>query len=68
MLPSIPAKLKQLHTQGYKIVIFTNQGGVATGTVKAADIQHKIEMVIKAIGVPMQAVIAACKRGMYYLR
>lgn len=63
MFPSVPTKLKQLHADGYKIVIFTNQGGIATGTVKAADIQHKIEMVIKAVGIPIQALIAACKKG-----
>lgn len=63
MLPNIPKKLKELHIEGYKIVIFTNQGGVATGTVKASDIQYKIEMVIKAVGVPIQAMIAACKKG-----
>lgn len=63
MFPSVPTKLKQLHADGYKIVIFTNQGGIATGTVKAADIQHKIEMVIKVVGIPIQALIAACKKG-----
>lgn len=59
----VPSKLKELHDDGFKVVIFTNQGGIANGTVKAKDIEHKIEKVISKVGVPMQAMIAGCKRG-----
>ena len=27
----VPTKLRRLHTDGYRIVVFTNQGGVALG-------------------------------------
>lgn len=67
MIPSIPSKLQKLYADGFKIAIFTNQGGIATGTVKASDIKHKIEMVIKAVGIPIQAMIAACKKGIVFV-
>ena len=62
-LTSVPEKLRSLHAKGYRLVIFTNQAGIATGTVKAFDIKHKIEAIIREVGVPMQAMIAGCKRG-----
>ncbi len=37
----IEKKLKDLHADGFKIVIFTNQGGVATGNTKIIDLKEK---------------------------
>lgn len=39
---SVPAKLKALAEDGYKIVIFTNQKGISTGNCKAEHIKKKI--------------------------
>ena len=52
--PEVPGKLKKLHADGYKIVIFTNQASLGTGKVKVSDFKLKIERLIKKIGVPMQ--------------
>lgn len=38
----VPVKLKSLHEDGYRIVIFSNQGGVAAGKTKIDDIKRKI--------------------------
>ncbi|TGZ33003.1 Uncharacterized protein DBV15_08840 [Temnothorax longispinosus] len=54
LYPDVPGKLKQLHTNGYKIVIFTNQAGLSTGKVKINDFKRKIEKVVQKIGVPIQ--------------
>ncbi|XP_067939267.1 uncharacterized protein F21D5.5-like isoform X2 [Watersipora subatra] len=63
--PEVPEKLRRLHKEGFKLIIFTNQGGIATGTVKPVDVKHKIEAIISSVGVPMQAFIAGCKRGIF---
>ena len=36
-------KLVQLNKEGFKVVIFTNQGGIAKGKTKKWDITKKIE-------------------------
>lgn len=61
LCPEVPGKLKQLHAEGYKIVIFTNQGGMFLGKVKPSDFKLKIERIVKRLGVPMQVFIAAGK-------
>ncbi|KAK3933379.1 Bifunctional polynucleotide phosphatase/kinase [Frankliniella fusca] len=56
--PEIPLKLQKLHQDGYKIVIFTNQAGISRGKTTAKEIQQKIEKIIAALKVPMQAFVA----------
>ncbi|XP_018392374.1 PREDICTED: uncharacterized protein F21D5.5 [Cyphomyrmex costatus] len=58
LYPDVPGKLKQLHTNEYKIVIFTNQAGLSTGKFKISDFKGKIEKVVQKIGVPIQVFIA----------
>ncbi|KAK3745074.1 hypothetical protein QZH41_014559 [Actinostola sp. cb2023] len=53
-LPQIPGKLKSLWSEGYKIVIFTNQNGIAKKKVSIPDFKKKIENVIQALCVPIQ--------------
>lgn len=55
---SIVPTLKAKHAEGYKIVIFTNQMGVSSGKTKLPDIKKKIENVIGALSVPVQAFVA----------
>eukprot|EP00039_Didymoeca_costata_P009686 m.128967 g.128967 ORF g.128967 m.128967 type:complete len:495 (-) comp14569_c0_seq1:162-1646(-) len=55
--PKVPAKMQELHNDGYKIALFTNQGGIAKGKHSLKEIQGKIENIQKAIGVPLLAVI-----------
>ena len=35
---SVPEKLKSLHKEGFKIIIITNQGGIAKGKTRKSDI------------------------------
>ena len=48
-LDEIPEKLKELHKDGYKIVIFTNQAGVEKKHVKLSDLKGKIQDIISEV-------------------
>lgn len=39
---SVPDKLKELHKNGYRVVIFSNQAGVEKGKQKVGDLTGKI--------------------------
>jgi bifunctional polynucleotide phosphatase/kinase len=58
----VPAKLRALHAEGKKLVIFTNQGGIngTKGYDKSKErmICGKIEDIIADLGVPVQALVA----------
>lgn len=54
----IPKKLKSLHENGFKIVIFTNQRGIETGKATLADIKKKVVMIHQRLDVPCQFFIA----------
>jgi histidinol phosphatase-like enzyme len=42
MYASIPDTLRKLHRAGFKIVIFTNQGGIKKSEAKADEIKGKV--------------------------
>jgi bifunctional polynucleotide phosphatase/kinase len=50
---SVPEKLRSLHSSGHTIVIFTNQGGVASGNTKLSDLRAKFTQIQKTIAIPM---------------
>lgn len=54
----IPGKLKSLHKNGYKIVIFTNQGGISKGKYTINDFKYKLETIIAKLNVPIQAFVS----------
>ncbi|XP_071785539.1 uncharacterized protein [Asterias amurensis] len=56
--PEVPGKLKKLHSEGYKIVLFTNQLGIGKGKLKLTNFKRKVLGVQSKIGVPLQAFIA----------
>jgi bifunctional polynucleotide phosphatase/kinase len=55
----VPTKLKELHKDGFKVVIFTNQGGIEKKHQKASDITGKILDLSSQIGIPLQALVAS---------
>lgn len=59
LLPEVAPKLKELHSQGYKVVVFTNQAGIEKKKQKASDIEGKIIDLAEELGFPFQAFIAA---------
>ncbi|KNE70822.1 polynucleotide kinase 3'-phosphatase [Allomyces macrogynus ATCC 38327] len=57
-------KLVQLHEDGYKLVIFTNQAGIGSDKGKLVDFQLKIKDILHNLDVPFQVFIA-CTKDMY---
>ena len=62
---TVPAKLQEFHGLGYKIVFFSNQGGISKGQTTAAIFKRKLRDVLAAVkGVPIQ-VYASTTSGKY---
>ena len=50
--------LQKLHEEDrFKIVVMTNQAGIASGKVKVADLKEKVEAIAKALKVPLQVIV-----------
>ena len=58
-------KLVQLSKDGYKIVIFTNQAGVAIGKTKVGDLNLKFGAIQKEVGAPMIFMASTTKEGVF---
>ena len=56
--PSVPQKLQEYHKKGYRLIIFTNQGGIEKQHTKLDDIKRKCEKLIEEINAPMFVFIA----------
>jgi len=54
-------KLKELYEDGFKIIIFTNQGGIEKNKTNKSDITGKITDLAEELGFPMQAFIAGAE-------
>lgn len=59
--PSVPKKLKEIHEDGYKIVIFSNQAGIEGGQVKPNVLKGKFIQLFKSLKIPFQALCATSK-------
>ncbi|RLN55309.1 hypothetical protein BBJ28_00021499 [Nothophytophthora sp. Chile5] len=46
-------KLAQLAGDGYMLVIFSNQNGIAKGNVSATEVQRKVEAIVTKLDLPM---------------
>lgn len=54
----VVSKLRKLNDDGYKIVIFSNQAGIALGSTSKRKIKMKIEAIARQLGVPLQVYLA----------
>jgi bifunctional polynucleotide phosphatase/kinase len=61
LYPEVPKKLANLHQNGYRIIIFTNQNGISKGHAKADEIKGKIMDIIEALKIPIIVFIATDK-------
>lgn len=60
----VPAKLKELHDGGTKVVFFTNQAGIEKQKITIKELGTKFEAIINAIGVPIQ--VFMCTGNSHY--
>eukprot|EP00300_Choanocystis_sp_HF-7_P015246 c18987_g1_i5.p1 GENE.c18987_g1_i5~~c18987_g1_i5.p1 ORF type:complete len:432 (+),score=108.96 c18987_g1_i5:42-1298(+) len=57
--PVVPQKLAELHAQGYKIVIFSNQAGIGKGNTTLGLIQHRVHLLLaECPNIPIQVLLA----------
>lgn len=61
----VPAKLKELHDDDYRIVFFTNQAGIEKKAITPAQFQTKIENIICKLELPIYVFAAT---GMNHFR
>jgi bifunctional polynucleotide phosphatase/kinase len=56
--PEVTKTLRMLSNDGYKIVIFTNQGGIGSKKVNENSFKEKVENIINVIKIPIQVFVA----------
>ena len=62
LYPEVPASLKQLVRDGFKVVFITNQAGIAKGKMTVEDFRTKIGRIRDKLGVPLQVDIRGTVR------
>lgn len=58
LYPVIPQILEQYHSDGFKLVIFTNQKGIQNGKVDAGSFKRKIEKILSSFTIPAQVYVS----------
>lgn len=56
--PEVSKTIRTLSNDGYKIVIFTNQGGIGTKKVNETTFKEKVENIVDVIKTPIQVFVA----------
>ncbi|KAG7470786.1 hypothetical protein MATL_G00117670 [Megalops atlanticus] len=64
LYPEIQPRLARLLKEGYKVVFFTNQMGIARGKLRPEVFKSKVEDVLTTLKLPVQVFVAAGK-GIY---
>ncbi|KAL2096606.1 hypothetical protein ACEWY4_008754 [Coilia grayii] len=59
LYPEIKRKLASLLGSGYKVVFFTNQMGIAKGSLKEEVFKSKVEDILQTLQLPVQVFVAA---------
>lgn len=56
--PEVLNAIRKLSDDGYKIIIFTNQGGIGKKKVDQKSFKEKVENIIDVIKIPIQVFVA----------
>ncbi|PAA77608.1 hypothetical protein BOX15_Mlig031635g2, partial [Macrostomum lignano] len=57
LFDSVPDKLRQLHSDGYRLLFISNQSGFEKGTTSPKEIMQKCELVISELGVAADVIL-----------
>ena len=58
LYPEVAKKLQDLHKDGFKIVIITNQAGMSKGHTDVKGWRGKVADITKKIGIPIQVFVS----------
>lgn len=61
----VPGKLKKLVDEGFKLVLITNQAGIAKGKMTVEQFQTKISNILGRLGVPAMVFVSVADKGFY---
>lgn len=56
---AVKAKIANVLSKGYKVVILTNQAGIGRGRTNVNDFKSKVENIVSALNIPVQVFISA---------
>lgn len=56
---AVKPKIAKMLSEGYKVVILTNQAGIGRGKTNVNEFKSKVENIISALNVPVQVFISA---------
>ena len=63
-----PEKLRRLHSEAYKIVVFTNQLGIAKGKPSKSEFREKVEAIAVRLGVPLLLLASTTEVHIVYMQ
>jgi bifunctional polynucleotide phosphatase/kinase len=59
--PKVATKLQSIHSEGYRVVVVTNQAGIARAPETEGMIKEKIARVATSLDIPITFLVAAAK-------
>lgn len=63
--PEVPGKLKSLKEKGYKLVLITNQAGIAKGKLTIKQFSQKVSNILSRLGVTAMVFVSTADTGYY---
>ena len=63
--PEVPGKLKKLIEEGYKLVLVTNQAGIAKGKLTIKQFSGKVVRILARLGVNAMVFVSTAETGYY---
>ena len=65
LYPEVPGKLKKLVEEGYKLVLVTNQAGIAKGKLTIEQFSGKVVSILARLGVTATVFVSTAETGYY---
>ena len=65
LYPEVPGKLKSLVEEGYKLVLITNQAGIAKGKLTIKQFSKKVSSILSRLGVNAMVFVSTADTGYF---